>query len=115
MIHTYREPDSLESGAARFVRSALFPLLVVVALVTAAASSLGSFTRDDAEGLGSVLVFFLLVGLYGLLHDRQRRCSEIRLSDDGMCELDTKRRVIRLHVCQTSKELQTLRPWCTMS
>ena len=27
-------------------------------------------------------------------------CTEIRLSDDGMCELQTKHRVIRLHVVQ---------------
>ena len=28
------------------------------------------------------------------------KCSAIRLSDDGTCELETKRRVIRLHVNQ---------------
>src|SRR6266511_2649446 len=27
-------------------------------------------------------------------------CGEIRLSDDGRCELETKRQVIRLHVNQ---------------
>ena len=100
MIHTYREPDSLESGVTRFVRGALFPLLVVAVLLTAAASSVGSFTRDDAEGLGSLLVFFLIVSVCGLLHDRHRRCSEIRLGDDGTCELETKRRLIRLHVAE---------------
>jgi hypothetical protein len=98
MTHTYREPDPLESGGGRFVRSAFFPLLVICALVFAAASNLGSASWDDAEGLGSGVVFFSVFGVLGLLHDRHRRCREIRLSDDGTCELETKRRVIRLHV-----------------
>jgi hypothetical protein len=29
---------------------------------------------------------------------RYDRCSEIRLGDDGTCELETRRQVIRLHV-----------------
>jgi hypothetical protein len=98
MIHTYRERNPVESGGGRFVRSAFFPLLVIVALVFAAASTLGSATWDDVEGLGSAMVFFAVLCVLGLLHERHRRCREIRLSDDGTCELETKRRVIRLLV-----------------
>jgi hypothetical protein len=98
MIYTYREPEALEGEGARFVRSAFFPLLVIVALIFAVASTLGSATWDDAEGLGSLVVFFVVVGVPGLLHERHSWCREIRLGDDGTCELETKRRVIRLHV-----------------
>ena len=34
-------------------------------------------------------------------------CGEIRLGDDGTCELETKRRVIRLHV----NEIHSVRYW----
>jgi len=98
VIHTYRVPDVIGSRAGRFARPALFPLLVIVALVSATiftpARWAGDFTWSDAEGLGLGLVLmFVLYAYY-----RYRRCSEIRLSDDGTCELETKRRVIRLNV-----------------
>ena len=98
MIHTYREPNPVESAGRRF--SGFFLLLIIVALLFAASSALGSAGWDDVEGLGSLAVFFAVVCVFGLLHERYRWCREIRLSDDGMCELETKRRVIRLHVNQ---------------
>ena len=97
MIHTYREPDA-PTGAGRFFRSSLFPLVVIVALVAAAASALGSLTWEDAKGFGVALLFFAVLCVFGLLQERRSFCREIRLSDDGMCELETKRRVVRLHV-----------------
>lgn len=98
MIHTYREPDAPERGAGRFFRSALFPLVVIVVLVAAAADALGSLTLEDAKGLGLALFFFAVLCVYGLLQEHHSWCREIRLSDDGTCELETKRRVVRLHV-----------------
>jgi hypothetical protein len=98
LIHTFREPDAPTRGAGRFFRSALFPLIVIVVLVAAAGSALGSFTWEDAKGLGVALVFFAVLGGYGLLQERHGWCREIRLSDDGTCELETKSRVVRLHV-----------------
>jgi hypothetical protein len=98
MIRTYREPDAPPWGAGRFFRSALFPLVVIVVLVAAAAGALGSLTWEGAKGLGLALVFFAVLGGYGLLQERHSWCREIRLSDDGTCELETKSRVVRLHV-----------------
>jgi hypothetical protein len=96
MIHTYRERNPLESEGRRF--SGFFLLLVIVAIVFAASSAGGSASWDDVEGIGSLAVFFAVYCVLGLLHERYRWCREIRLSDDGICELETKRRVIRLHV-----------------
>jgi hypothetical protein len=39
--------------------------------------------------------------------DQYGICGEIRLSDDGTCELEAKRRVIRLHV----NEIRSVRFW----
>jgi hypothetical protein len=46
--------------------------------------------------------FALLLVLVYIVHRAQqyRGCSEIRLSDDGTCELDTPRRSIRVHVSE---------------
>jgi hypothetical protein len=100
MIHTYHEPATPEGGGRRFLSSGFFLLLVIAAVVFAAASTLGSASWDDVEGLGSLAVFFAVLCVLGLLHERYRWCREIRLSDDGVCELETKRRVIRLHVSE---------------
>jgi hypothetical protein len=46
----------------------------------------------------------MAAGLTGLVlvlmefHSKRHHCGEILLGDDGTCELETKRRVIRLHV-----------------
>ncbi len=50
-----------------------------------------------AVSVGAVL--FVLIHQYVVYrHHHYGTCSEIRLSDEGICELETKRRVIRLHV-----------------
>ena len=41
-------------------------------------------------------VFFMMYA--GYRRDVYGSCGEIRLGDDGTCEFETKRRVIRLHV-----------------
>src|SRR6476660_1626673 len=98
MIHRYREPDAPTRGAGRFFRSALFPLAVIVVLVAAASDALGSLTWEDAKGFGLALFFFAVLCAYGVRQEHHNWCREIRLSDDGTCELETKRRVVRLHV-----------------
>jgi hypothetical protein len=93
-IHTYRDPDVLESDTLRF------PLVAVLVFVGLFAFILAHFTWAE-RGEGAVVVALFLGVLY--LSDRRYRygaCGEIRLSDDGTCELETKRRVIRLHVNQ---------------
>jgi len=60
----------------------------------------GGFTlADRAEGALGLALFIGCVYLSDRRH-RQRTCSEIRLGDDGTCELETKRAVIHLHVNQ---------------
>lgn len=94
MIHTYRDPDVLESDTLRF------PLGAALVVVPLFAFILAHFTWAK-RGEGAVVVALFLGVVY--LNDRRyryRTCGEIRLSDDGTCELETKRRVIRLHVNQ---------------
>ena len=57
---------------------------------------------------GTCGVFCGVVFVFAYLGYRQQaygRCGEIRLGDDGTCELETPRRVIRLHV----NELRSVR------
>ena len=90
MIHTYRDPDVLESRGG-FFRSAFFPLLVLFVFVAVASGDV-SADLAAAAGLTGLLVVVME------FTDRRRRCGEIRLGDDGTCEFETKHRVIRLHV-----------------
>jgi hypothetical protein len=96
MTHTYRDSTILESKALQFV---VFPLVVFLVLAALGASALAhGFTW--AERVEGAVTFVLVFGL-GYIKYRQHRygtCGEIRLSDDGTCELETKRRVIHLHV-----------------
>jgi hypothetical protein len=48
----------------------------------------------------SGLVFF--AECFAYRHDQYGICGEIRLSEDGTCELETNRAVIRLHVNEVS-------------
>jgi hypothetical protein len=50
-----------------------------------------------AVSVGAVL-FMLICQYLAYRHEYYGTCSEIRLSDDGTCELETKRQIIRLHV-----------------
>lgn len=99
--HTYRvqiTPDP-ETGE-RSIRSALFPLLVLVGLVVLAGSTISGPRQllDIMAALGVIGAFYGVLGWWSTRRDRD--CREIRLSDDGTCELETKRRTIRLHVNQ---------------
>jgi hypothetical protein len=96
MTHTYRDATILESKA---LQSAVFPLVVFLVLAALGASALahGSTSAEKVEG---AVTFALVFGL-GYISYRQHRygtCGEIRLTDDGTCEFETKRRVIHLHV-----------------
>ena len=96
MTHTYRDSAILESKALQFV---VFPLIVFLVIAALGASALAhGFTW--AERVEGAVTFMLVFGL-GYISYRQHRygtCGEIRLSDDGTCELETKRRAIHLHV-----------------
>jgi hypothetical protein len=97
ITHTYRDPDVFKG---RFDGLAA---LAVCAFITAflfgpIAFGWVPFTWTWAAACG-VSCGFVFAGQY-VLYRRQTygSCAEIRLGDDGTCELETKREVIRLHV-----------------
>lgn len=100
MIHTYRDTEFIR---VRFVGPRyVSPLLLVVSIPFLAMLASGSlFTTGDAEFLAvliGILFFTSLTSLFIYRHHTYGLCCEIRLGDDGTCDLETKRRVIRLHV-----------------
>lgn len=86
MIHTYRDPSVLEDFG--LFRYALLPPFVVFGILAVAS---GHVVAAFAAGAA-------LLGLSGVWESKWFDCGEIRLGDDGTCELETKRRLIRLHV-----------------
>ncbi len=95
MTHTYRDSTILESKALQFV---VFPLVVFLVLAALGASALAHSTwAERGEGAAALTLFFGL-GYISYRWHRYGMCGEIRLGDDGTCEFETKRRVIRLHV-----------------
>lgn len=96
MTHTYRDSTILDHKALQFV---LFPLVVFLVIAALAASALvhGVTWAERGEGaLGLTLLFGF--GYVSYRRHRYGTCGEIRLSDDGTCELETNQRVFRLHV-----------------
>jgi hypothetical protein len=96
VIHTYRDLDALRSRFAGSVPAYCIGILFVLLLASDAASGT-PFTWFNAV-LVAMCVAMLFTACVSYRYDRNPRCGEIRLSDDGTCELETKRRVIRLHV-----------------
>jgi hypothetical protein len=100
-IHTYRDPDVLKDSSPA-PRSGIFhgvlliPLLLLMLVVVFASAST---VVDRAAGVVAIGLFFGIT-YFGDKRYRDSLCGEIRLGDDGTCELETKRRVIRLHVNQ---------------
>jgi hypothetical protein len=106
MVHTYREKGSV----LEHIVGALLDLLLLVLM-------LGLFVLPVVRGIvGAVAkggtwhaaapnvafgVFLALAG-WKIYAERALECLEIRLSDDGTCVLETRSRVIRLHVNQIS-------------
>jgi hypothetical protein len=70
------------------------PALIVAGIGSTFISSGRNYAIFIALLIGTT--FVLVYAWYR--HEHYGTCSEIRLSDDGTCELETKRRVIRLHV-----------------
>lgn len=95
-IHTYRDSDALQHTApmSHLVVGGLTLSLLLVLLGVAIVGSSG-----EVEG-ALALVLFLAITYFGNRQYRGRVCGEIRLADDGTCELETKQQVIRLHVNQ---------------
>ncbi len=99
ITHTYREVDISGNNVLGFMTLAVLCLGVPVGVVVVHALGTG-VTRDDLGSIGWVITFVCGIWFFGYLWHHYRSCAEIRLSDEGMCELETGRRVIRLHVSQ---------------
>ena len=97
MTHTYRDPSVIRSSFVEspFFRSFVVFWLLVVGLVVITGLP---FTRDLAGFFGGPFALLLVAIYFAHWGLQQKSCREIRLGDDGTCELETPRRVTRLHV-----------------
>jgi hypothetical protein len=99
VIHTYRDADVLRSTWGRSLLQILgFGVAVVLFFFGPLAFGWYRFTWTEAGTIGG-FTGLVLVAMYAA-HRREHygTCGEIRLDDDGTCELETKRRVIRIQV-----------------
>jgi hypothetical protein len=100
--HTYRDPDALRQkvplNEVVLIALSLCVVLVVPALLIVGFAK--GFTSSDRIQVVVALGIFLAIVYLGDRRHRTRVCGEIRLSDEGTCELQSKRKVIRLHVNQ---------------
>ena len=102
-LHIYRDPEAFgeNSVGPRFL-IACFLFLLLGAQVA---------IHPRVTWFDALLVAFCVGGLVAVAvhfgRERDGNCGEIRLSDEGTCELETRRRVIRLHV----GEIQSVTYW----
>jgi hypothetical protein len=97
MVHVYREQPVQRHRLGELVGSAVPAVFVLPAVFGIAHGLRHGFTGDDAGEIafGLFFGFFLTWALYDY---SRRSCFEIHLTDEGICEFVTGRRVIRLHV-----------------
>jgi hypothetical protein len=97
LVHTYRDPKAVDDKTLRFV----VPLVgcLIFAALTLFTLVHGFTWGERGEAAAAIVLFFGLTYLSDRRY-RSSRCAEIRLDDDGTCELETNRKVIRLHVNQ---------------
>jgi hypothetical protein len=96
MTHTYRDSTILDRKTLRFVLLTLLVFLAIAALSASALAHGVTWAKRGEGALAPTLLFAL--GYVSYRRHRYRTCGEIRLGDDGTCELETNQRVIRLHV-----------------
>jgi hypothetical protein len=97
VIHTYRDSEAL---GRRFFGPAYLGFLLLVLIFLFGPFAFG-WSRFTWGGAAPFVAFIGLLFVHQYFVYRQQyygRCGEIRLSDDGTCELEAERRVIRLHV-----------------
>jgi len=94
VIHTYRDGKAFRNDFVSARPSLVVSLAVIVAVVLIGAQSAGVSWADEGASVALTVLAVILIRLWG----SYRTCGEIRLSDDGTCELETTHRVVRLHV-----------------
>ena len=108
MIHIYRDPDALKS---KYLEQALPRFLYAGALVLIVFGPFAAGWFPLTPPIAAAAGGFTLLALFGMYNQHRREqygtCGEIRLDDDGTCELETKRRVIRI----TASEIQSVEYW----
>jgi hypothetical protein len=97
MVHLYREQPVKRNRLGDLAGCAFLAVFMLPLVFGIAHGLRHGFTGDDAGGIVFGLLFGFAVAWAVYDHSR-RSCFEIRLTDEGMCEFVTGRRVIRLHV-----------------
>jgi hypothetical protein len=99
VIHTYQDADVLRN---RFWDHPVVDLLcfgvISLFMVGLFAFTGGSFTLQVAGPFFGFMGLLFAAAYAGQRHLQSATCGAIRLDDDGTCEFQTKRRLIRLHV-----------------
>jgi hypothetical protein len=102
VIHTYRDAKALRrrSRGSTLLQFLGFGGAVVLLFFGPFALGWSRFAWTQAGVFGGIVVLTLVVMYAAHRRELNRVCGEIRLDDDGTCELETKRRVIRIHVSE---------------
>jgi hypothetical protein len=93
MPQTYRDPETARN---RRPLAGLFAFLVIAGVIFAPLLLRGPLSRGAGEFLTVVLTVAILLVVGGYRHQYLGICLEIRLDDHGNCELETRRRTIRV-------------------
>ena len=101
MIHTYQDADVLRSRFWDHPMVDLVGFAVAFLFMVGLLALTGvSFTLQAAGQLFGFMGLLLAAIYAARRHQQYGACGEIRLDDDGTCELQMQRRVIRLHVSE---------------
>jgi hypothetical protein len=108
VVHIYQDAEVLRS---RFWDRPIVDFLgfgfVALFLLGLFAVAGGSFTLQAAGPFAGFIVLMFVAMYAGQSRQQYGVCGEIRLDDDGTCELQTKRGLIRLYV----SEIRSVKYW----
>jgi hypothetical protein len=106
MVHTYGErwPENALLRALARIAETLFAGFFAVAMIFAVAAAFAGLPFVQALLLSAGIAFFL----YLTGHRLSTYCKEIRLRDDGLCEFETRRGIVRAHVAQITSVQESI-------
>jgi hypothetical protein len=93
-VHTYRDREPSNTPGYALLGFLLFLVFSLQAALQ------GRFTWAELVLPAAVIALVVVGGYHTYRLEQYRKCREIRLSDDGTCELDTRAQTIRLHVSE---------------